>query len=787
MSRLVAVEAKTPLAQVGGKAKHLQFLLKTAVPVPRTWVIPWDVYEQSQINREQALASIRPLLANQLEPNQVYAVRSSANVEDRADFSFAGQFESLLNVQGIDALLEAIERVWDSAERDELRSYLDNAQTAVSAIKMGVIVQEMVPPRVSGVAFSKNPMTGFDETIVEAVAGSGEALVQGGVTPFRWVHKWGDWVSQADHAPIPLAEINQIVAQTKALAAEFGRPVDLEWVWDGTAVYWVQIREISTLKQLNIYSNRISREVLPGIIKPLIWSVNIPLVNAAWIDLFTEMIGPNQINPNDLSKAFHYRAYFNMSTIGRIFQALGMPQETLELMMGVQGGPEKPRFKPSGQTFRHLPRMIRFLLGKLRYGRQLDAFLPEMKRVFRQYAAQPLEQLSATDLLREIDALAKFTQRAAYANIVGPLLMTIYNSLFQRQVAQLGIDYVNFNLMDGMTELDAYVPTVHLDRLAVQYAALSTTAREQLESGQATEQTAVSFSQALDRFLDQFGHLSDSGNDFSTVPWRENRALVLEMVKAHQPIKNNGQQVGWDDLPVSGFKRWRMRLAFQRARQFRYYREAVSYHYTFGYGLFRNYFLQLADRLVARNLLNQRDDIFYLYLDEVRALVVEQTAVPPAELIAQRRAEIEAVRHILLPDIVYGDDPPPPETAVSAQNSLSGIPTSRGYFQGPVRVIRRVQEFEKMIPGAIIVIPYSDVSWTPLFTKAGAVIAEAGGMLSHSSIVAREFGLPAVVSVTGACHLLKDDMIVAVDGYKGLVTVQEAVGETAVRPDEETA
>jgi phosphoenolpyruvate synthase/pyruvate phosphate dikinase len=120
--------------------------------------------------------------------------------------------------------------------------------------------------------------------------------------------------------------------------------------------------------------------------------------------------------------------------------------------------------------------------------------------------------------------------------------------------------------------------------------------------------------------------------------------------------------------------------------------------------------------------------------------------------------------------VIYGDAAPPLVPAHTSQ--LQGIPTSRGYFAGRVKVVRGLNDFHKLEPGDVLVIPYSDVGWTPLFAKAGAVIAESGGILSHSSIIAREYNIPAVVSVKAAMDL-PDGSLVEVDGYKGLVYLKD--------------
>lgn len=775
MQYVFAIHSRAKLRDAGGKAESLLFLSKQDVSVPKSHVIVWDAFLAYQEGNTAVIPHLRNQLTKIINPDKAYAVRSSANVEDGGEHSFAGQFYSELNVNGLEQILEAIQSVWQSAENDALQPYLTQAGLAQSDLKMAVVVQEMVTPVASGVAFSKNPLTGLDETIVEAVMGSGEALVQGGATPMRWVHKWGELIETAVSPHIPPPVIDTVIAQTKQLAKAYGSPVDLEWVWDGTAVHWLQIRPITTIGNLNIYSNRISREVMPGIIKPLIWSVNVPLVNSAWVDLITELIGEHDIQPEDLAQSFHYRSYFNMGTLGKVFTTLGMPVETLELMMGIEGGKDKPRYKPSRTTYKYTPNMLRFLWHKLRYSREIERFLPKAETTYAKYARQSLNEMDEPTLLAQIDKLFRFTQKMAYVNVVGPLLMLAHNNRFQKQLESLGIDYANFDLMHDTPELAQYDPSGHLDRLAETFAALSPERQTSLRDEPAAEFAALpaanEFRKGVEKFVAQFGHFSDSGNDFSSVPWRENVPFVVEMAAQHVRGETAVSKQNWHTLPISGWQRWRLRRSYERARRFRLYRERISYDYTLGYGLFRNYFMALAHRLVNRSVLHEPDDIFYLYWRELKQLVQGNLKEDPLALINARRDEIEAVRDVIMLDIVYGDEPPLVETAVSTQNNLKGIPTSRGYYQGKVRVIRSVQEFDKMVSGAVIVVPFSDVSWTPLFAKAGAVIAESGGMLSHSSIVAREFNIPAVVSVTHATRMLTDGDEVRLDGYKGSITV----------------
>ncbi len=765
---------------VGKKARSIQWLAKHQFRTPASWAI--DAGQASHWSSLEALpGNIRDRFEALLDSGFTLAIRSSANVEDSHSSSYAGQFETVLDVASIDEVLPALKTVVGSASAQNTRSYQQTRQDQRS-IEMGVLVQAMVQPRYSGVVFSRNPVTGFDEVIIEAVEGSGAQLVQDGITPMRWVNKWGKWLSESDGG-LSDEVLQRVLSDTRRMHKLYGEAVDAEWVFDGTDLYWVQVRPITSLNVEDRYSNRISREVLPGAIKPLIWSINVPMVNRAWIELFTELIGENDLSPDRLSKAFYYRAYFNMGLIGDVFTELGFPESSLELMMGLQGGDEKPGFRPDSRFVRHIPRLIRFARHKWGFAKDIEQELPVAKKDFQRFASEDLESLSNDELLDSIDKLFGRATKFAYYNIVGPILALAYDGILRKRLSKLDIDSALLDMTADEPRLLDYDANVAIAALQKEWAALDDDEQAQWRSieriEQASRQADSPFRNALMTFLVDFGHNSESGNDFSKPPWRHQLSHIWQLLDDYTAPESQTRKHRFEKLELTARQRRKLRRWYRRATRFRLHREQISAQYTYGYGLFRDRFECLGTRLVDAGKLAQANDIYYLTRDEVSALTQTALAADDAgQRIARRRQEMIDYRDIALPDLIHGDQPPPLELIFDeAAQQQTGTASSPGYYRGTARVVASTEAFDKVRPGDVIVIPFSDVGWTPVFSRAGAVIAESGGMLSHSSIVAREYGIPAVVSVDHACQWIQDGDVLAVDGFKGLVVKVSQSGD----------
>lgn len=755
--------------ETGNKARSLIFLKKHGYRIPRTWVVSSKAFQDYTARGEVVLDQLRWELSSLTDLN--YAVRSSTDLEDSKIHSFAGQFQTLINVRGTGGLIESIRAVWNSTGIYQNSEYHDRVSGKSDTPSCAVVIQEMVDSVLSGVSFSKNPVTNLNEIVVEAIEGLGEDLVQKGVNPLRWRIK-GKFLLEGDDSFKFFSLIRTMASATKKLTRSFGSQVDIEWAYDGKNLFFLQIRSITGTEQIPVYSNKIAREMLPGQIKPLVWSVNIPLVNGTWIELLSEITGPLTLQPDDLARSFYYRTYFNMAALGEVFSKFGLPVESLEFMFLSEQG-KMPKMLPGLKTFRHTFRMIRFAYSKLFFGPTFLKRYGILTARFQQLRDQIRSDFSVhqyPDLYSELYHEAK---KIAYLNIVIPLLMQLSNKRLQKKLKKHGIDYDTIDFTSDFKVLEAFSPLKAMSRVRQAYESLPEDLRinglsfhELYDNPKAT-----GFKSEFDRFMTEFGHFSESGNDFSVPKWEEDPEFVLNMILQAGGQVQKQKLTHFSELRRLGAGKAGLRRLYRRAGKFRVYREQVSSLYILGYGLFRTLFLRLGKELSNAGILDDSKDIFYLTrqeIDEILSLPGLAAGPEYRQRAVQRKREMDETRDLLLPNVIFGDHAPLIERG--RFKNISGVGASPGLYRGHSRVVRGSADFSSVNRGDVLLIPFSDVSWTPVLIKAGAIVSEAGGMLSHCSIIARELGIPALVSVENACAI-DGGLDVTVDGSNGILTI----------------
>jgi pyruvate,water dikinase len=504
-------------------------------------------------------------------------------------------------------------------------------------------------------------------------------------------------------------------------------------------------------------------------------------VNSSWKRLFIELIGNSakSIDINSLAKSFYFRAYFNMTIVGNIFQILGMPRESLEILAGIQTSKERQSsFRPGPRTIRYLPRMLLVAIRKLFFTKKIELFLTNRKKEYQKIASKEIESMNEFDTLETINDLFHLNTDSSYYVIVSQLLNSLYNKMLRSSLEKKGLDFEKVEFREIKKRLYAIDPKQQVIFLNKTFQSLSADKQSLLRELSWNEimkaEELGSFKDNLRSFIGSFGHLSDSGNDFSKPTWKENPNNVLRMIvdQNSQVVKHKDNAKNADFEALRSNSRM-LRLIYRQAAKYSEYRESVNFLYTFGYSLFRRCFTRLGSILNQKGILDQKDDIFYLSYDEIKQLIKDNSLkVPLNRKIVQRKSDIERFKDITLPEVIYNELPESALIKGKTLSELRGVATSRGHYIGPARIVNGPSDFKKIEIGDVLVIPFSDVSWAPLFSKASAVVSESGGILSHCSIVAREYGIPAVVSVTGALNIV-DGAIVAVDGYNGKVEIME--------------
>jgi pyruvate,water dikinase len=614
---LVSLRKRHCPAAIGNKARGLFELKRKGYLIPDTFVCQWQAYQDYISSGEEALVRLRTELTAVVREGRAYAVRSSANLEDDLEQSFAGQFSTHLNVIGLYQVLSSVRAIWEDTQKESIHTYLHRRLGRDQELLMAVIIQEMIQPALSGVVFSKNPITTMDEIIVEAVRGYGTDLVQSGFTPLRWVNKWGNWIEKPECSPMDQAVIEEIVKQTRCIVKHFHKELDLEWVWDGQRLYWLQMRDITSLQNVTFYSNRIAKEMTPGQIKPLVWTVSIPNPTLAWVKLISEAIGENPLDPAKMLKLFHYRAYFNMAEFGKVFASLGLPRESLEMMMGVlPPGAGRPPMKPSMKAVVKLPRLAKFAWDKWSFSRVLETRYPllfeEIHKFPIQFKPGSVEQ---SWLIQQIDRIHPLNREIAYLTVVTILMMMVYISLLRRQLAKRKVDFQEVDLTAGEEEFKLFDPSFQLADLHRQYLLLPPEIQYYFQAGDFSSflktDDYLGMKDHVNQFLERFGHMSDTTAHFCNPAWREQPGMILKLIANYEkPAEQSPQRMDLQELPGSSFI---LKYLFRRAREYRLWRERISSLFSYSVMLFRAYYLAIAENWVINGWIENRK-ISFIYM-----------------------------------------------------------------------------------------------------------------------------------------------------------------------------
>lgn len=816
----------TDVEAVGGKASSLFRLIALGARVPPFFVLTAEAFRAhpggklSAATRAQVLAVL-----GELGRDGRFAVRSSGIAEDSADNSFAGVFDTILDVEGDDAVIRAIEDCWGSHRSGRAEAYRSHRGVERDEA-MAVIVQRMIAAHWSGVSFTADPVSqALSAVLVNAVPGAGEALVSGLVNPeeIRVDRASGRVLARArpEGAPaFPDGLLREVVARSVEIADAVGFPQDLEWAADDDALYLLQSRPITTITGVHhnaplettpraaldapdrIWTRAYADEVWTPPVSPLFYDIQNLTAH-----LHTRLRNDGDHAPLPEGAFKYYRAapYADVAVLERVYRTLPpvsrrdglLAQLPAAIRAAVKAAPFRPRHLLSRfWTFgiRHRARWS--LSGNHRYlAQHWHAFLAEADRL----AAIDLTALDDAGIDAHIGAVWQLALVVGVECEIAVLyhahdLKLAFSGLLDRWIGAGDETYA---------ALSAGLPDSHTVRESDELWQLATAIRN---AGPAMVDRArgldwAAFSTAEDpptraiadrirAFLRRHRHRGASYKDVihprwgddAELLWRQIRPLVEAPGERPRDANDKAAQArlgaerrtraaltGWRGLYRRPVFDWLLRHNAVYASL----RDNHRFYYDNVWWLVRLGYREKGRRLAARGRLGQADDVFHLGTAEI-ARLFDCTLDPAlaAERIASRRREwAETLREQPPRFLKGGYAPYADQAAIASGDILTGIPASPGLVEGCARIAYDIADLARLQPGDILVTRQTDPAWTPAFSRIAGLVLETGGALAHGASLCREFGLPCVTAVERAAAIIHDGDTLLLSGADGTVRI----------------
>jgi pyruvate,water dikinase len=734
------------------------------------------------------------------------AIRSSATAEDMDDRSFAGQYRTYLDVDSVDAVLDAIRRCWASLWFPAARAYRRRAGISHQDQAMAVIVQRQVPAEWSGVMFTRDPQGDGSTLRIESVAGMGHQLVSGKVTPSDFVIDRNSLgvVARRHREPPFLEDIARLGLR---IERRMGEPQDVEWSLAGGHLWVLQSRPITVGAPLafdddgfdtaaspeDVYTPEGVSEMLPGVVTPLVWSINRPMLDSAFRSLLADLGSAATLRSRPVVGRFRGRAALNLSVLREAADTLpgSSAAEVDAGYLGPGAVDPEPEPTPSGGARVGVRTLFRNWQQQRRVEHEVQVLCTAVSCLS---VIEPDPTVLGIDQLlgyrRELRDLA---WRGAAAELAASAAAgSMYRNLEALLCRWLGEDEgrSTAQLVTSGTLRHSMVGPNRVARLrSIIDDKASPALRRILDAGDAKRHLVAAGG------LDFVGAIEDEAHAFGSIAvyggqtFGENPERLWQLVctaastpagPAGRPeasilerIEAIGTSRKWRTMRVvSGQvvdlrQRLLLRLTDDVVRFLTLREQAKGALLALG-GMERRVIVEGAQRLVRSGHLDAAEDVELFSDGEFEEMLRGGEVVTRVELRRRAAARMQAQAGSPLPATFVGtpdgDAASPTDGAV-----LEGWAASAGSVKGCVRRVDDLDDGDRLQPGEVLVANATDPSWTPLFLRAGAVVLERGGPLSHAAIVAREFGVPAVLNVPDATRCLHDGAMVEVDGTRGVV------------------
>lgn len=809
-------EGSVSTSEIGGKANGLLLLRQNSFEVPTFFLLEFETITEIK-KQEGGLESI--LLDWKIDNNvndcQLWAVRSSAAMEDGKEKSFAGQFLTKTNVATVDL---------KGAILDVLDSYILKSEYAEVSKSYGIIIQRMIKADYSGVLFSKDPVQLLkNNSVITIIPGMGEKLVSGEFDGFEIRYNDGAFIFDDLESEIggETFHENQRMEVTKKgrtikeetepflqelidgairLERVIDAPTDIEFAIENGKVYWLQLRPMtnrSLTEKLIIWDNTNAEGNYPELTLPLSISFTQITFEGAYsastvsIGFKRRILDVIQKDIENMSGGINGSLYYNVSAWQSNLYQMPFGKKFVHLLPRIWGMADAP-FVPPAKRHSLLERVSIFsnlsfkLINSKKYERLYDKNIQISKTKFRE---KSIESLTYDELIKSYWDL----RNRSAENWLAPILNGFYTMLIffrlKRYIRKSKLTKSHPNFLNDILFAEGDVVSVKLVRSFQNLLGEinnNETLKVLFESNtplKINEELKVNYQIFYDEimlYIDKYGErTSESELKMETVNYKQDSILFIEYLKTNArgfvPNVLNGEafdchKVLKSHYPYNFIKRFIFKkliaIAIRRVKA----RENFRFTRTQVFGLFRQLFLQMGDRLVKDGIIDTRRDVLYLKVDE---LIDHEQQNIFRNLISRRKdeyidfAELPiAVRYVQSEKGLFEaiDD-----SVIAERNQLKGIGCCSGTVEGRVVLIDKNTDFNQDFTDCILVSHYFEPGWISLFSQAKGIISERGNLLSHTSIICRELNVPSIVGVKGLISAINDKKSLKMNGATGIV------------------
>jgi len=765
---------------VGGKAKGLDMLVRQGFSVPKGFVIT----EIDHIDEEAIYQAFDAMKAGQV------SVRSSASNEDQSAVSNAGQYETCLFVDRAH-LMESVNKCLASLDSNRVKDYASHFELSRGA--MNIVVQEMIDSDKAGVLFTAGPNNG-SAILIEAVEGQGENLVSGQVTARRYeisrkcYRPCGDDLLSED-------EIKRLYEIGKRVRTVFAEDKDLEWAIHNGELYLLQMRPITTeiidIEEFDrdedlsghLFTKRNVGEMMPGAVTPLTLSTSTKAIDYGMRYMLWKAgvyKSPYEEKPLRLISSISGHLFFDMNLLYNMYAKVGIahPQSMNLSIMGEYHDYPPVTAKFSNPIVRGI-NSIKFLNYVFSGHRALKRFENMLSKVHfvKTSSYQELYKSIDTNLAYLDESLIYHYASSSYSGSATSTLYRMVDKYFPDKK-----EYQSFlsHLLTNIPNIESADILLRLQKLAAMIKTREPKA-VQFSADQLLKyiKDNVEINTKYQEFLMRHGHRCIKEAEMRNKPWREDEMPLMNYLLS---IINSPMNLVQSEEAIDLQKEFafiknpllkKASISFaKKARQAVVDREYTKSLLIRIIDLFKTQYARLANLLVDAHLLTDTDLIYFLTHSEIGKLIEGDTDLVAT---AERRRKANAIQETLSFDDTYIGKPTADVFDVEESDGvMKGVPVSNGECEGVVRVVYSVDDANKLQKGEIMVARFTDIGWTPYYSVVNGLITEIGSSLSHGAVVAREYGLPAIVNMKGATKLLNNGDHIKMDAGKGTVVVLKA-------------